>query len=107
MIVSAAFLLVILGASVRGLRSAGGEPRWPFLVSTALSGTAVVALTVAAVTVVTAGRDTWNGWVGGSESSETATLVMVLVVGPILLVICLALLALGTVLRAWSRRSVQ
>jgi hypothetical protein len=38
MIVIAAVLLVVLGASVLGLRTAGGGPRWPFLVASTLSG---------------------------------------------------------------------
>lgn len=38
MLVIAALFLVILGASLLGLRTAGGEPRWPFLVASSLSG---------------------------------------------------------------------
>jgi hypothetical protein len=99
MLVIAALLLVILGASVLGLRTAGGGPRWPFLVASALSGGALLALVMAAVIALTAGRDTWNSWVSGSQSSETVTLWVVLIVGPVLLATCLALLIVGAVLR--------
>ena len=34
----AAFLLVVFGASGHGLRTAGGGPRWPFLVASTFSG---------------------------------------------------------------------
>ena len=99
MIVIAAFLLVVLGASVLGLRAAGGGPRWPFLVASTLSGGALLALVMATVIALTAGRDTWNSWVSGSPSSETVTLWVVLIVGPVLLATCLALLIVGAVLR--------
>ncbi len=63
MLVIAALFLVVLGASVLGLRTAGGGP------------------------------------VSGSQSSETVTLWVVLIVGPVLLATCLALLIVGAVLR--------
>ena len=99
MLVIAALFLVVLGASVLGLRTAGGGPRWPFLVASTLSGGALLALVMATVIALTAGRDTWNGWVSGSQSSETVTLWVVLIVGPVLLATCLALLIVGAVLR--------
>ena len=97
MLVIAALFLVVLGASVLGLRTAGGGPRWPLLVASMLSGGALVMATVIALT---AGRDTWNSWVSGSLSSETVTLWVVLIVGPVLLATCLALLIVGAVLRS-------
>lgn len=100
MLIIAASFLVVLGASVLGLRTAGGGPRWPFLVATTLSGGALLALVMATVIALTAGRDTWNSWVSGSPSSETVTLWVVLVVGPVLLATCLALLIVGAVLRS-------
>ena len=99
MLVIAALFLVMLGASVLGLRTAGGGPRWPFLVASTLSGGALLALVMATVIALTAGRDTWNSWVSGSQSSETVTLWVVLIVGPVLLATCLALLIVGAVLR--------
>jgi len=99
MLVIAALFLVVLGASVLGLRTAGGGPRWPFLVASTLSGGALLALVLATVISMTAGRDTWNRWVSGSQSSETVTLWVVLIVGPVLLATCLALLIVGAVLR--------
>lgn len=99
MLVIAALFLVILGASVLGLRTAGGGPRWPFLVASTLSGGALLALVMATVIALTAGRDTWNSWVSGSQSSEAVTLWVVLIVGPVLLATCLALLIAGAVLR--------
>jgi|SRR6266496_1209968 len=99
MLVIAALFLVVLGASVLGLRTAGGGPRWPFLVASTLSGGALLALVMATVIALTAGRDTWNSWVSGSQSSETVTLWVVLIVGPVLLATCLALLIVGAVLR--------
>ena len=99
MLVIAALFLVVLGASVLGLRTAGGGPRWPFLVASTLSGGALLALVMATVIALTAGRDTWNSWVSGSLSSETVTLWVVLIVGPVLLATCLALLIVGAVLR--------
>ena len=99
MLVIAALFLVILGASVLGLRTAGGGPRWPFLVASTLSGGALLALVMATVIALTAGRDTWNSWVSGSQSSETVTLWVVLIMGPVLLATCLALLIVGAVLR--------
>jgi hypothetical protein len=99
MLVIAALFLVILGASVLALRTAGGGPRWPFLFASTLSGGALLALVMATVVALTAGRDTWNSWVSGSQSSETVTLWVVLIVGPVLLAACLALLIVGAVLR--------
>ena len=99
MLVVAALFLVMLGASVLGLRRSSQGPRWPFLVAATLSGGAFLALIVATAIGVTAGRDTWNNWVSGSQSSETLTLLAVLIVGPALLVACLALLTVGVVLR--------
>ena len=98
MLVIAALFLVLLGASVLGLRTAD-EGRWPFLVASTLSGGALLALVMATVIALTAGRDTWNSWVSGSPSSETVTLWVVLIVGPVLLATCLALLIVGAVLR--------
>lgn len=99
MLVIAALFLVVLGASVLGLRTAGGGPRWPFLVASTLSGGALLVLVMATVIALTAGRGTWNSWVSGSQSSETVTLWVVLIVGPVLLATCLALLIVGAVLR--------
>jgi hypothetical protein len=99
MLVISALLLVILGASVLGLRTVGGGPRWPFLAASTLSGGALLALVMATVIALSAGRDTWNSWVSGSPSSETVTLWVVLIVGPVLLATCLALLIVGAVLR--------
>ena len=102
-VIAAAVLLVVLGAAVHGLRTGGG-PRWPFLVAAALSGGAVLALVFATVVALTAGRDTWNSWVSGSHTSETVTLWLLLVVGPLLLATCCALLLVGAVLRTRQRR---
>lgn len=99
MLVIAALFLVMLGASVLVLGTAVGGPRWPFLVASTLSGGALLALVMATVIALTAGRDTWNSWVSGSQSSETVTLWVVLIVGPVLLATCLALLIVGAVLR--------
>ena len=83
MLVMAAFLLVVFGASGHGLRTAGGGPRWPFLVASTFSGGAILALVMAIVVALTAGRDTWNKWVSGSPTSETVTLWLVLIAGPV------------------------
>jgi hypothetical protein len=99
MLVIAVLCLVVLGASAFGLRTTGGGPRWPFLFASTLSGGALRVLVMATVIALTAGRDTWNGWVSGSQSSETVTLWVVLIVGPVLLATCLALLIVGAVLR--------
>jgi len=99
MLVIAALLLVLLGASVLGLRTASGGPHWPFLVASTLSGGALLVLVMATVIALTAGRDTWNSWVSGSLSSETVTLWVLLIVGPVLLATCLAMLIVGAVLR--------
>jgi heme/copper-type cytochrome/quinol oxidase subunit 2 len=108
MIVIAALLLVVLGASVLGLRTTGGGPRWPFLAASTLSGGILLALVMATVIALTAGRDTWNDWVSGSQFSETVTLWLLLIVGPALLATCLALLIVGAVLRTRQpRRSGQ
>lgn len=104
MLVIAALFLVVLGASVLGLRTSGGGPRWPFVVASMISGAAVLALVTATVIAVTAGRDTWNNWVSGSQFSETVTLWVVLVVGPALLATCCALLVVGAVLRTREQR---
>ncbi len=104
MLVIAAVLLVVLGASVHGLRTAGGGPRWPFLLASTLSGGAILALVMASVVALAAGRDTWNNWVSGSHSSESVTLWLVLIVGPVLLATCCALLLVGAVLRTRQRR---
>lgn len=104
MLVIAAFLLVVLAASVHGLRTTGGGPRWPFLVASTLSGGALLALVMATVIALAAGRDTWNRWVSGSQLSETVTLWLVLIVGPVLLATCCALLIVGAFLRTRQRR---
>jgi RsiW-degrading membrane proteinase PrsW (M82 family) len=98
MLVIAALFLVVLGASVFGLRAAGG-PRWPFLVASTISGGSLLALVVAMVIALTVGRSTWNSWVSGTQLSETLTLWVVLIVGPILLGTSCALLIVGSVLR--------
>jgi hypothetical protein len=59
---------------------------------------------MATVIALTAGGDTWNGWVSGSQFSETVTLWLLLVAGPVLLATCLALLMIGGVLRTRQRR---
>ena len=104
MLVIAAFLLVVLAASVRGLRTARGGSRWPFLAASILSGGAILVIVMATVIALTAGRDTWNSWVSGSQFSEEVTLWLVLIAGPVLLGTCLALLIIGAVLRARQRR---
>jgi hypothetical protein len=60
---------------------------------------------MAIVVALTAGRDTWNKWVSGSPTSETVTLWLVLIAGPVLLATCCALLLIGAVLRTrqWRR----
>ena len=103
MLLLAAFLLLVLGVSLRGSRTAASEPRWPFLVAAALSGGAFLALVMASVIVLTAGRYMWNSWANGSKSSETVTLWLLLIVGPLLLVTCCALLIIGSVLRTKRR----
>ena len=99
MFVMAVLFLVVLGASVLGLRTADGGPRWPFAFAATLSGGALLAWVMAGVIALTAGRDTWNSWVSGSQSSEAVTLWVLLIVGPVLLATCLALLIVGAVLR--------
>src|SRR3954470_22295613 len=103
MLVIAALLLVVLAASVHGLRTAGAGPRWPYVVATTISGGAAASIAIATVVALLAGRDTWNGWVSGSRSSQTTTLWLGLVVGAGLLATCCALLILGAVLRARAR----
>lgn len=103
MLVIAALLLVVFGASMRGLRTAGGGPRWPFLGAAILSGGAILSLVMATVIALAAGRDTWNSWVSGSRSSETVTLWLVLVAGPVLLATCGSLIIIGAVLRTRHR----
>ena len=95
---------MVLWASVHGLRTAGEGPRWPFLVASTLSGGAILALVMATVIALTAGRDTWNSWVSGSPSSEKVTLWLVLIAGPVLLATCCALLLTGAILRTRQRR---
>jgi len=103
MLVIGAFLLVVVGASVRGLRRAGEGTRWPFLVALTLSGGATLTLVMATVIALISGRDTWNDWVSGSPSSEAATLWVVLIAGPALLAACVVLLMIGVVLRNRQR----
>lgn len=102
-VIAGVLLVVIMGASVYGLRTADRGPRWPFVLASALSGAAILGLVVATVVALTGGRDTWNSWVSGSQLSETVTLWLVLVAGPVLLATCCSLLVIGAVLR--SRRS--
>lgn len=104
MLVIAAFLLIVLGSAMHGLRTVGGGPRWPFLAASTLSGSVLLALVTATVIALTAGRDTWNSWVSGSQLSEEVTLWLVLIAVPVLLVTCLGLLILGAVLRTRERR---
>src|SRR5690242_9716396 len=104
MLVVAAVLLVVFAASVRWLRAAGDAPRWPFLLASVISGGAFLVLVVAVVVALITGRDTWNGWVSGSESSETVTLWLLLIVGPVLIATCVVLLTAGAILGARHRR---
>jgi RsiW-degrading membrane proteinase PrsW (M82 family) len=99
MLVIAALFLVVLGASAFGLRTAGGGTRWPFLVASTISGGGLLALVMAMVVASTVRRNTWNNWVSGTQLSETVTLWVVLIVGPILLATSCALLIVGSVLR--------
>ena len=103
MLVIAAVLLVVLGFAVHGVRTSGGAPRWPFLLAALIAGGALSGLVLATVIALGAGRDAWNGWVSGSRSSETVTLWVVLVAGPVILVGCGALVATGLVLRTRHR----
>jgi hypothetical protein len=96
-------LLIVWGASVLGLRTAGGGPRWPFLVASTISGAALLALVTAKVIAMAAGRDSWNSLVSGTQQSETVTLWLVLIVGPFLLATSCALLITGAVLRTRQR----
>jgi hypothetical protein len=105
MLVLSGLFLVMLGASVLGLRGAGDGPRWPFRVAATLSGGGLLALAMVVVIASTAGGDTWNSWVSGSQSSEAVTLWVVLIVGPLLVVASLALLIVGTVLRTGRGRA--
>jgi hypothetical protein len=108
MLVIAALFLGVLGASVFGLRTAGGRPRWPFLVASTISGSSLLALVMAMVIASSVGRNSWNSWVSGTPLSETVTLWVVLIVGPILLATSCALLLIGTVLPTRQRhRSEQ
>jgi hypothetical protein len=107
MLIVVVVLLVFLAASAYGLRAAEGGARWPFLVVSVLTGGALVVLVMATLIVLTTGRDTWNGWVSGSQQSETVTLWVLLVALPLLLVTCCALLVTGTILRSRQRRSGQ
>ena len=104
MLVIAVVMLVVLAASVHGLRTAGAGPRWPFLVASTLSGGAVLALVLARAVALVVGRDTWNNWVSGTPTSETVTLWLVLIAGPVLLATCCALLIIGAVVRTRQRR---
>jgi RsiW-degrading membrane proteinase PrsW (M82 family) len=99
MLIIAALFLGVFGASLFGLRTAGGGPRWPFLVASTISGGGLLALVTAMVIASTVGRSTWNSWVSGTQQSETVTLWVVLIVGPILLATSCALLIVGSVLR--------
>jgi RsiW-degrading membrane proteinase PrsW (M82 family) len=103
LVIAVAFLVVVV-SSVRGLRAAAGGARWPFLVGASVSGAALLALAAAAVIASTAGRETWNSWVSGTQSSEAVTLWVVLIAGPVLLATCAGLLVLGAVLRSRQRR---
>jgi hypothetical protein len=95
MLVILGLFLVVLGASAYGLRAGGEGPRWPFLVAFVLSGGVIlVGLTAAAIAWI-GGRGTWNSWASGSQSSETLTLWVVLIVGPVLLATCCGLLIFG------------
>jgi len=102
--VVAALLLIVLAVSVHGLRTRGAAPRWPFLLATVASGGALACLVLATVVALAAGRDTWNAWVSGSGSSESVTLEVVLVCGPLVLLGSGSLVVLGLLLR--SRRRV-
>jgi hypothetical protein len=104
MSIIALLFLVVFAASVYGLRTAGGEPRWPFAGASMLSGGAILVAVLATVISSISGRDTWNNWVSGSPSSETVTLWMVFIVAPLVLAASLALLVIGTVVRIRSRR---
>lgn len=60
MLVVAALFLGMFGAAALGLQRADGGPRWPFLVASILSGGALIALVMATVIALAAGRDSWN-----------------------------------------------
>jgi hypothetical protein len=104
MLVVVVLFLLVLGASVLGLRTAGVGPRWPFLIAFTISGAALLALVTATGIALAAGRDTWNSWVSGTQLSEAVTLWVLLIVGPLLLATCVALLIAGAVLRIRERR---
>jgi len=100
MLALAVLLLVVLWVALRGLRTnVDWNPRWPFLVASTISGGAILVLIAAMVISLTVGRQTWNDWVSGSGTAESATLWLVVVVGPLLLATCIGLLVIGVVLR--------
>ena len=107
MLVVAVLFLVVLGASVAGLRTSGVGPRWPFLIAFTISGAALLALVAAMGIALAAGRESWNSWVSGTQLSEAVTLWVLLIVGPLLLATCVALLISGSILRIRERRRSQ
>jgi hypothetical protein len=98
-----ALLLIVLAASVHGLRTRGAGPRWPFLLATVVSGGALACLVLATAVALVAGRDTWNAWVSGSAASESVTLRVLLVGGPVVLLSSGALVVVGLLLRSRHR----
>lgn len=100
-------VLVIAGLAIWGIQVAGAGPRWPFIAALSVSGGVALAGADALVVSAVLGRDSWNHLVSGSAFSEGATLIVLLVLGPFLLLASIALLVVGLVLHARQVRLEQ
>lgn len=96
-------LLVVQGVSVYGLHRGGRVPRWPFWCRPCF-GAATLLVVMTALITLTVGRSTWNSWVSGSQSSETITSWLMVLVGPVLVATCCVPFVVSAVLRTRHRR---
>ena len=67
-------------------------------------GAATLLVVMTALITLTVGRSTWNSWVSGSQSSETITSWLMVLVGPVLVATCCVPFVVSAVLRTRHRR---
>ena len=89
--------VVLFVVSVRRLRSRSrGRSRWPLVASAIATSTLVVLSGFGALVALTVGRTTWNTWTAGTVHRERITLGLLVVGLPLLLVLAVLFLVVGS-----------
>jgi hypothetical protein len=88
--------VVLFVVSVRRLHRRTTRRSWPFVTSAVLTGLLVVLSGGGALAALTVGRATWHTWTAGTPEKESVTLGLVMLGFPLLLVLAVAFLVVGS-----------